>query len=301
MLDRATGAGGIRNIRDVFAEGEWNTLVDAAGDKNHEAVEQAFSHGIETPVAPAFQALRAAEFPLSAPDREQVAVFMSAQLVRGRASRANLSEFIVDVNRTMMAMKVVHYSDERWVEEVGFVPSVELKDQLLHSEKYFHLKPTTAHLLETQLSSVLEIAGLLHQRTWTLVRFSTPCLFTGEEPVIHINPHGEQWGYGVVTAEQMYMPVTPSLALVLSHPWADWPEAIVTGARELAQRLNWAMLSYPTNEHLLLHPDVEAHPLPGPALLARGGSWPWPPDPQAEPPVWLDYVAGRRRERGLVA
>ena len=267
--------------------------MDADGNKDHGAVEQAFSDGVESPAGPVFESLRAARFPLYPADREYVAMFMSAQLVRGRAARANLSEFIVDVNRKMMAMKVVHYTDDRWMEEVGFVPSRELKDQLLHSEKHFDLKPTTAHLLETQLSSVVEIAELLHQRTWTLVRFPSPCLFTGEEPVVHINPHGDQGGYGVITAEQMYMPVAPQVALVLSHPWTSWPEAVVDGTDELAQRLNWAILSYPNNEQLLAHPDVPAHPLPGAALLAKSGHWPWGPDPEAEPPVWLRYVRDR--------
>ena len=136
------------------------------------------------------------------------------------------------------------------------------------------------------LGSVEEIAGYLLQRTWTLVRFDSPCLFTAENPVVHINPRGDTAGFGVLPAERMYMPVSPTHALVLSHPWTSWPERCVNGTVELARRLNWAMLNYPTNEHLLMHPDVAAHPLPTVGTLAAAPDlwWPWGEDPESEPP-----------------
>jgi hypothetical protein len=98
--------------------------------------------------------------------------------------------------------------------------------------------------------------------------------------------------------------VSPSHALVLSHPWTSWPEASVQGKTELAMRLNWAMLSYPSNRELLLHPDIEHHPLPGAALLAGGSPWSGPgvgaagvhvlPEPVA---TWRPRQAARRSAR----
>jgi hypothetical protein len=77
----------------------------------------------------------------------------------------------------------------------------------------------------------------------------------------------------------------------------------VTGTRQLAERLNWAMLNYPANNELLLHPDVSQHPLPGVALLATAEStwWPWGEDPEAEPPVYLHYTAARREVQSIAA
>ncbi len=103
----------------------------------------------------------------------------------------------------------------------------------------------------------------------------SPCLFTGEHPFVHIDPSGESIGFGVMTAEQLYLPTSPTQAVVLSHPWTSWPEAPVEGTMEMATRLNWAMLTHPSNEELLLHPDVPGHPLPSPGLLARNSVWPW--------------------------
>lgn len=74
--------------------------------------------------------------------------------------------------------------------------------------------------------------------------------------------------------QQLYLPTSPTQAVVLSHPWTSWPEARVKGTMELATRLNWAMLSHPSNEELLLHPEAPSHPLPSPALLARNSVWP---------------------------
>ena len=50
-----------------------------------------------------------------------------------------------------------------------------------------------------------------------------------------------------------------------------------------------------SNRELLLHPDIEHHPLPGPALLASGNPWPRGPDPESAPPVFLHYLSRSAR------
>jgi hypothetical protein len=42
------------------------------------------------------------------------------------------------------------------------------------------------------------------------------------------DPSGESTGYGVPTAEQLYMPVSTTHALVMSHPWTS-TEALASG------------------------------------------------------------------------
>jgi hypothetical protein len=292
VVNRNTGEGGIRNVRDAFAQRDWNTIVDPEGNKEFGA-ERLLAEHIEAPAAPALEDLRKGRFPLLEWRREALAMFMSAQLSRGRIVRESLAQSISEVTRLMVMMAAAHYSDEQWVEAIGEVPSEDAKARLLNNEDHFHVRPTNAMLLHALLGSTEEVAGVLHQRTWTLVCFAKPWLFTGEAPVIHMNPSGEQLGFGAATAEQMYMPVSPSRALLLSHPWTSWPEAKVDGTRELAERLNWAMLTYPSNNELLLDPDIEAHPLPSVAVLASGEWWPWGEDPEAKPPVYMEVL---RRE-----
>ncbi len=299
---RATGETHITNIRDVFARRDWNTVEDANGNKEF-AVERLLAEHIDGPAASALENLRQGEFPLLEWRREAIAMFMSAQLNRGKLVRDNLAKFISEVSGLMLRMSALNYSDEQWISAIGEVLSPELRRQLVNDNPGFDIRPTNGMLLKTMLSSVTDIAGYLAQRTWTLARFDEPCLFAGEEPVLLINPSGETGGFGVVTAERIYMPVSPTTALLLSHPWTSWPERRVHGTRELAQRLNWAMLNYSTNEHLLMRPDVVAHPLPGVVTLAqaRDAWWPWGEDPKSAPPVHLSVVSDGRQHHPPLA
>jgi hypothetical protein len=149
------------------------------------------------------------------------------------------------------------------MEIIGEVPSQEMRDMLINSADHFDIVPTNAGLLDTLLPVIDKVGVGLLVRRWTLVRFATPCLFTSEHPIIHM-------------ADQLYMPVSTTHGLLLSHPWADWPTQLVNGTRELARRLNWAVLTSPMSEELLLHPDVASYPLPGAQVLAHGDRWPWP-------------------------
>jgi Protein of unknown function (DUF4238) len=281
IIHRGTGHGGIRNVRDTFSRRDWNTMEMRDGTKQF-GVEQLLADHVDAEAAPALEATRRHRFPLSRANREALAMFMAAQLSRGRAVREGLTESLIAVNRLMLRSIAANYSDERWREITGETSSRQTREMMAHSERYFDIQPTNAMLLQTLFSSVQEIAEILDMRTWTLVQFQAPCLFTGEHPVVHINPSGEPTGYGVATAEQMYLPTSATQALVLSHPWTSWPEMRVKGTIELATRLNWAMLSHPSNEELLLHPDVQRHPLPSPDLLARDSAWPWGEDQEAK-------------------
>lgn len=280
VLNRTSGDGGIRNVRDAFSQRDWNTIKTEDGLKEF-GVERVLAEYIDAEAASALEATRNHQFPLSRPDREALAMFMSAQLSRGRAVREGLAESIIEVQRLLLRLGAVNYSDEQLREITGQEPSAELREMMANSEKYFDIEPTNAMLLQAMFSSVQEIAEKLDMRTWTLAQFDSPCLFTGEHPFVHINPSGESIGFGVVTAEQLYLPTSPTQAVVLSHPWTSWPEAPVEGTMELATRLNWAMLTHPSNAELLLHPDVPGHPLPSPGLLARNSVWPWGEDPEA--------------------
>lgn len=146
VLNKTSGEGGIRNVRDAFSQRDWNTLKTEDGLKEF-GVERVLAEYIDAEAASALEATRKHQFPLSRP-------------------------------------------------EPG-------------SPRHVH---TNAMLLQAMFSSVQEAAEKLDMRTWTLARFDSPCLFTGEHPFVHINPSGESIGFGVVTAEQLYLPA-PSTEL----------------------------------------------------------------------------------------
>lgn len=92
------------------------------------------------------------------------------------------------------------------------------------------IRLTNAAILQATLSSIADIAAL----HLTLLVFPERCLFTGEHPVVHINPSGESSGYGVLTAERLYMPVSTTHAHPRPRPLA--PLGRVAGDCYLWQR-----------------------------------------------------------------
>jgi hypothetical protein len=292
VLNRATGEGGLRNVRDVFKRRDWNAIKTADGELDF-AVEHLLADHVDSRAAPALAELRGGRFPLERNLEVALSTFMAAQLTRGRVIRENLDRVVEQSSRQMLTLAAQNYSDAKWQEVLGYVPSAAEKKALAESREHIDLKATNALLLETLLSPIDEVAELLAKRTWTLVTFDEPCLFTGEHPLVHIT--GASGGYGAVTAEQFHFPISPIRTLLLSHPWTSWPEGRVRGTRELAKRLNWATFVHPANSELLNHPEVSAHPLPSVDVLERGGLlWPWGEDPDAMAPPSMNLLFAAR-------
>jgi hypothetical protein len=86
ILNRATGGGGIRNVRDAFSQRDWNTIKTEDGLKEF-GVERVLAEHIDAEATPALEATRRHEFPLSRTDREALAMFMAAQLSRARSEK----------------------------------------------------------------------------------------------------------------------------------------------------------------------------------------------------------------------
>jgi hypothetical protein len=295
VLDLATGEGGLRNVQDTFAIRDWNAIQNEDGTRNQD-VEHFLATEIDDPGARALLAMRSGRYPLTPEQRGDLAVFMAAQMTRGVWTRENFVKFAEESARMMLRTAASNYGPADWIRVAGEVPTDEIVRRIIHNEDHMEIHPTNALILMTVLDPIDDVAPIFSKRVWTLVRFAEPCLLTAENPVVHINPYGEA-GWGVGTAERMYMPVSPTLGLVMSAPWSDWPEEIVNGSADLAERLNWAIVSYPATRYVLMHPDLPEHPLPGAPLLANGERWPWPPDPDAKPPIFLSYMIGRRRAR----
>lgn len=292
VLNRATGEGGLRNVRDAFKRRDWNAIKTADGELDF-AVEHLLAEHVDSPVAPALAQLRDGRFPLGSDLLVALATFMAAQLTRGSMVRQNLSRVVEQASRQMLSLAAQNYSDAKWIEVLGYVPSAAEKQPLAENRKHVDLKPSTALLLNALLDPIDEMAELLAKRTWTLVSFEEPCLFSGEHPVVHVT--GSEGGYGVATAEQFHFPVSSTRTLLLSHPWSSWPQGSVRGSRELATRLNWATYVHPANGELLTHPEIAHHPLPSLDVLSRGGLyWPWGQDPDAVPPPSLSLLIGGR-------
>jgi hypothetical protein len=294
VIDRASGRATVRNVADNFKRRDWNTVVDEGGEP-HFDVELGLASTVDGPAAPVIAALRDGELPDDHDSRLALARFMGAQLVRGREVRENLAETMTAVQHQLLSLAAQHYTDAHWRRAVGSVPTPEQVAQIADSRTHFDIKPTTGALLDALLAGVDEYADLLMRRTWTLLRFAEPALFTGEHPIVHVP--GASGGFGIVTAERFHFPISTQVALVLSHPWSSWPEDFVVADTSDAARLNWATFTHPANGELMMHPEASGHPMPRPSfLLAFGIRWPWGTDPDALTPPSLELLATRAPE-----
>ena len=267
VLDRRSGTTSIRNVDNNFKRRDWNTIVDEDGEQDF-GIEEALAAVVDGPAASPIAELRDGVFCADPRARHDVARFMAAQLVRGREVRENLARTMTEVQRRILTLTAQNYTEEHWMRAIGEVPSEGAIEAMADNENHLQIEPTNAALLSALLDGVDEYAEMLLRRTWTLVSLSEPMLFTGEHPVVHVP--GREGSYGIATAEHFHFPVSTTRSLVLSHPWGGWSAGRVRGTVALAEQLNWATLEHPANAELLLHPDVESHPLPRPGQLLDG-------------------------------
>ncbi len=108
VLNKTSGEGGIRNVRDAFSQRDWNTIKTEGGLKEF-GVERVLAEHIDAEAASALEATRKHQFPLSRPDREALAMFMSAQLSRGRAVREGSAGSIIEVHRLLLRLGAMNY------------------------------------------------------------------------------------------------------------------------------------------------------------------------------------------------
>lgn len=282
VVDRRSGESYTSNTRNVFQQRDFYTLEDAAGEKLFE-VENNLGDVIDGPSAVCFERLRNGNLALEPDERFLLCHFMSVQLVRGTQIREQLRSFTKDINDRIISLNATHLTPDGWKQKIGEVPTGEALRRMASDPASLGIQPSEGLLIQTLLANQNDVAEMLEKRTFTVVQFEQDSLFTGECPVVHINPSGRSTGFGVATAERMYLPVSPRVALVLSLPWAEWPEGSVIGTPELAKRLNWAMFAYPNNRKLLRHPDVDQYPIPGVSELTEDFHWPWGEDPASSP------------------
>lgn len=254
VLVRSTGEWDApRNITSIFRERNFNGFRDESGTW-HQDFEELLSTHVDSPAGEGFKALRDGDFPLAPDRRDGVARFIAAQLTRGRQFRAQTDQFMRRLTTHINRLKAQNYTEAHWQASIGRVPSPE-ELQALDTEA----STDRRELLQAMTGPIDEITPLVAARTWTLVTFDQPCLFTSEAPVTLWNADG--WA-ALGTADDIALPVSTTKALVLSWPESGLAEGLLPASEEFAARLNQRTLYWPLSEHLLLSLDVEAHPLP---------------------------------------
>lgn len=257
VVVRSTGKTYTAGIVNVFKEHDFYAFRGEDGELRQD-VETLFANEVEGPAGHGFAAMRAGVFPLAPEQREAVARFIAAQLVRGRHFRRQTEPFLQGLDRHMAALKAQHYTDAHWLSALGRVPSEEEKATWA-THGLATPDERKRQMLDAGLANVDEMTDYLLRRAWTLVSFQQPCLLTSEEPVTLWSPAGGPLGLG--SAEDIGLPVSPTQLLVLVRPDMGLPEGKAVGDDALAAKANARTLAWRPAERLLMSPDIAGHPL----------------------------------------
>lgn len=273
LLVRETGEWDApRNITTLFREPHFYAFVDEDGVRRQD-FEELLAREVESPAGEGFKALRAGAFPLPDTQREGVARFIAAQVTRGRHARGLTAEFLSKLDKHSALLRLANAGPEYWQAVLGYVPSDEQRKAWAEGAPT-PLDSTEEDVLAAQVGPIDVETSLLLGRTWTLVIFERPCLFTSDEPVTMVS--GKR-AAAVGTADDIALPVSTTKVLVLSWPDSGLAEAVLPAGDDFAARVNDRALWWPPARALLVSLEVGSHPLPdytslpgcAPATVAR--------------------------------
>jgi hypothetical protein len=174
-------------------------------------------------------------------------------------------KFLDALDRHAAKLRLANASPEYWKARLGYVPSdEEVESWAEGAPTPFDM--TKEDVVAAQVGSIDVAAQSILERTWALVSFERPCLFTSDEPVTMVSGTRPA---ALGTADDIALPVSSTKALVLTWPDACLNETVLPVGQDFAARLNERMLWWPPAKGLLVSLDVKTHPLPDDLSLAR--------------------------------
>lgn len=227
LLVRETGEWDApRNIASLFRERDFYAFVDEQRVRRQD-FEELLAQEVESPAGEGFKALRKGRFPLPSAQREDVGRFLAAQVTRGRHVRDLTTKFLGDLDRHAMRLRLANAGPEYWQARLGYVPSEEERQEWAEGARS-PLDSTKEDILVAQVGPIEVVTAAILDRTWTLVSFARPCLFTSDEPVSMVS--GTR-AAAVGTADDIALPVSTTKALVLSWPDSGLEESVLPQVR----------------------------------------------------------------------
>jgi hypothetical protein len=121
--------------------------------------------------------------------------------------------------------------------------------------------PREAMLLQ-MLTMMFSVAVPFQEAEWHLLAFGGPLLFTSDEPIIlqrDWRPENQFLGVGPATADQMYVPISPSLCLAVVRTGGVGRESIHDLPDDEAEKINQQTVNTLWSQ-LFRHPDGPAFP-----------------------------------------
>ncbi len=177
--------------------------------------------GIDGEACAALARLGAETWPVSEVDRGILANFIALQMTRGTRFR----EFLKEIANEMMKLAArAHASVPGAVEAIAGDEATADDIQEFRAilrEGRFDVTPNQSASVINALKAAEELVPPIGLKRWSLLRTDTPLIVTSDNPITlwrqALGPQ-DNWGVGVLTADELALPVDPRHALILRHP-----------------------------------------------------------------------------------
>lgn len=277
VLDIDKGRDYVTSPVNAFVQGDYYTVASVDAEVDHGLIESGIYSRAESIAADALRTLVDGTWPLALQHRMDLAGFMALQITRGPHHR-KFAQHVAETMGEALQMGAAMAPPEHWERvraeweaggRVGPEPPGPFTPEEIRSLVRGEMLTFRSAQQETVRSSFYafeELTNIFFMMDWQRAVFTTPCLFSvtyWREP----DPSGTFYGIGPLTADEVLFPVSPTCAIVLTHPpLGTDPHSVGLRDRSLtpttahARHINWATLEW--NRELLLGPDTPSHPLP---------------------------------------
>jgi hypothetical protein len=212
---RTTGKRFKTTTANVAVETDLYTIIDIDG-KEADHAEKIISD-IETRLAPAFDDLTGGSWPPSHETRGLVANFIALQATRTRESFHAMSAitdraFKMGIN-SLTREQMRQLVDESLEEDVDDEELDEIIADFRDKDGYT-VVPSNNELVTAMLEGARDLVQPIADRAWFLHRSKKPLIVTSDAPV-HLWSRPGPYGVGVLTAEEISLPIDPHHSLLL--------------------------------------------------------------------------------------
>lgn len=284
MLSRDQKKRAITKVRNACLETDFYSVEGEHGWSQD--IERLLSERIESPGAAGIDRILRGEFPPKPEERAAVAIFVAFQCLRGNVSRAGYNQVVDTLTKSTLAnttSEIIREVISKREEREPTAEEITRQKAFLASIDQYNIVPHQNDSIRAMLEMAPDLADSIAERKWFLVDHGEPCLLTSDEPVVrwsdpkNLGPFSHGW----VTAEQLWMPLTPRYCLVMTWEAQARERVVYLGSKagpQTARSINFMIAAY-AFRWIFHHPGTD--PLNGVAL---------PPRPE---PMVIDGPKGR--------
>ncbi|WP_432973592.1 DUF4238 domain-containing protein [Dactylosporangium sp. CA-233914] len=204
-------------IKEATVEPDFYDTGD--GSTPDDSLERWFDRAVENPVGELMGAIRNGTLPTVESDREAVARFVAAQMVRTIAFRTRMADMSSHLGPLLFSMDVLHRAiaeDPSLTQDEAALTSLQRQIAERAPDEVRH--PDRQAAMRNMVREGDRLKPLLLSMRWLLTYSDRPVLVTGDTPVTAVSGTGEVSFLPMLLPEQheVQIPVTPHRLLTMT-------------------------------------------------------------------------------------